>query len=469
MALFIQNDAGTLGTGAVSALDAWVDIGIIANGDGNIGPASVPGRPELEQVTYSVQTQPGPPPARLFTLVNTNFGVNPQNIDIIVLACGAGFQTNDGMLVKGNALTMAPGAAQGGVVFNPSDSIVILYDTTQNDGAGICLKPQNGSGLTLATPNPVSVYHELSHAFRRATNSTLDTTELVCTDASPEESAAIVDENDMRDQLITATGGTPDASTRRDTNNHCGDSCGTNGAGPCCTVVASIASGSPYSADVQRLRQVRDGYLRRTRIGLEFFDRLHSDYYSFSPQICRLMARHPEIRQDVAVYFVQPLVRSLELVRDYTLNGCDPTDLGRKFLAAVEASPALSSLDHFQVLQALNVVRGNTEEGLPGEPLARLLRERARTSIYVSWALIEPLELFVDALLWRLDGLLPDELGRRLAAAMDQWGCRLPITEVWKDLSNSGLREELDFLNQALLRDLDARNRFTDRLKEYLS
>jgi hypothetical protein len=464
VSLFIQNSAGLVGTGAVSVLDAGIDLLFIANGDTNVGQTPVPGRPELEQVAYAVQAETGPPPNRLFALVNTNFGVNPQNIDIIVIAGGFGFTLNDGTLLKDfGGTSLPPGATFDGVVFNPSTSVVVLYDITQNGGQGFCCKPQNSDDLTLPTPNSVILYHELSHAFRQAQNASLDGTEPDCSDASDEESAAEVDENDMRDLLVTARGGTPDGSTRRDTNNHCGASCG--GASDCC-IVASIVSGSPYSAEVSALRRVRDQFLRRSSIGSDFFGRLHYDYYAFSPQVCRLMAESKETRRLIEMYFVRPLVICLNLICDRALETCTAPELGARFLSAVEKAPCLAVLSREEALEVLDLIRGRPGKALPDPRLAELIEQRGRTSEYVRWALIEPLEFFVEALLWRLEECSAEEIGTRLAHAIDRWGARLPITGVWNDLSNRAFREELRFLNTTLLRNPGARTRFAQRLPQ---
>lgn len=87
---------------------------------------------------------------------------------------------------------------------NPTNSTVVLYDTSDNGGTAIC--PQReGGGLDLESPASVILYHELSHALRTCTSATLDRTETDCADASDEEEAAITDENDMRDQLGIAS------------------------------------------------------------------------------------------------------------------------------------------------------------------------------------------------------------------------------------------------------------------------
>ena len=463
MSLFIQSSAAPLGTGGVSALDAAVDMLFISNGDTNVGQIAVAGQPQLQQVIYGPQVDPGIPATRLFQLVNTNFGVNPQNIDIIVVAGGIGFMLNDGSSIAGNGVTMSPGLTISGVTFNPTTSVVVIYDVTDNGGQGLCLKPQNSDDLNLATPAPVILYHELSHALRFALGTTLDTTETDCSDAAPEETAAETDENDMRDQLVTARGGVPDGSTRRDTNNHCGNPNGCQSGGDCC-IVASVASGSPYSKEVQMLRRVRDQFLRRSSVGLDFFDRLHYDYYAFSPQVCRLMSGSPQTRQLVERCFVRPLVDCLQLVRDYALATCPAAELGARFLARVEGNPYLNSLGRAEIAEALDLLRGTPGAVVQERALGALVEQLARPSEYVRWALMEPLETYIQALIWRIDGCAASEIGERLGVAIDGWGARMPVTAAWNDLSNRALREELEFLKTALLKSPAARAEFARRL-----
>ena len=57
-----------------------------------------------------------------------------------------------------------------------------------------------------------------------------------------------------------------------------------------------------------------------------------------------------------------------------------------------------------------------------------------------------PIETYLTAVGWHLDGMVGDEIGVRLAAAFAHWGARLPLTDVWQRLSNHTIAEELRFL-----------------------
>jgi hypothetical protein len=106
-----------------------------------------------------------------------------------------GFVLNDGSAV-GPCITLPPNSG----VDNPANSCVVIYDTTDNGGSGVCVAGEGSSTLDIQSPPSVILYHELSHAFRICTNAALSLAASGCT-ASPEEHAAEVDENDMRDQL----------------------------------------------------------------------------------------------------------------------------------------------------------------------------------------------------------------------------------------------------------------------------
>jgi hypothetical protein len=230
MTLFLQNDAGGSGTGGVFADRGFGHLVQIANMDTGIGQDAPVG--DLIRITYT-ETLTGITPDRLDDLVNTDFSGVPGTTDIIVIPVDATFVRPNGHFVTENAgLTFPVGNAE-----NPTSSVLIVYDTSDNNGGGYCL-PAEGGG-TVGFPGLVILYHELSHALRMATSSQLDNSDTGCT-ANPEEHQAEIDENDMRDQLGVG---------HRDTTQHCA----TTGCTSSCCVVASVATGSPYSADVNQL------------------------------------------------------------------------------------------------------------------------------------------------------------------------------------------------------------------------
>jgi hypothetical protein len=448
MTLFLQNDAVGSGTGGVFPDRGFTDLVQIANLDTGIGENDPVG--DLIQITYA-QTLTGIPPDRLNTLVNTDFADIPGSTDIIVIPVDQTFVRPNGHFVTENAgLTFPLGNPE-----NPTSSVLVIYDTSDNDGKGYCL-PKEGGG-TVGFPSTVILYHELSHALRDATNSQLDNSDTGCA-ANAEEHQAESDENDMRDQLGIG---------HRDTTQHCV----TTGCDSSCCIVASIASGSPYSTDVTALREVRDELLRPSQVGFDFFEHLHYDYYGFSPQVVRMMAGADDLRAQISTALVGPLTQCLKLLHDYvahqhTAQAPDAGRLGERFCAELPAELAAMPREHVELALAILDGAGT----VPGRlrPLAALLRDRAASSAFIRWAILDNVETYLTALRWRIDGEPAEEIGSRLSARFDEWGARLPLTDVWRRLSTYTIGEELRLLRGQLLPAPSARAHFARRLREFL-
>jgi hypothetical protein len=459
MTLFLQNDTGDAGTGGVFPDRGFVDLIQIANGDTGLGEEAAAG--DLIDVTYA-RSLGGIPPERLDELVNTDFFGH----DIIVIPVDESFMlspdlvgsvaelgglTNPEAITNYGGITIAPGDTG-----NPTASVWVIYDTSDNGGQGYCV-PKEGGG-TVGMPSAVILYHELSHALRDATDTQLDDSDTGC-EANPEEHQAELDENDMRDQL---------GSDHRDVTKHCtSPGCAAN-----CCIVASVATGSAYSGEVNALRRVRDEALRRSEVGFDFFEHLHYDYYSVSPQVVAMMEGDQELRERIAAALVVPLTQCLKLLCFHRDAQPGAAGLGERFLEQLADCPELHSLSPEQVALALDTVRrpGAATPALPGalEPLARLLRARASASSFIRWGILDPIEMYLAAVGWRPDDIGSNEIGARLAAAFAHWGVRLPLTDVWQRLSNHTIAEELRFLCGWLLPTSQARADFARRLREHL-
>ena len=137
------------------------------------------------------------------------------------------------------------------------------------------------------------------------------------------------------------------------------------------------------------------------------------------------------------------------------------------------ASPELAALSAREITVALALLRGASGHaaGLPAElaPLAELLRDRASRSAYVRWALLDTIEIYLEAAGRRLDGDPPALLGHWLARRFDDWGAELPLTDVWQRLSEYAIGQELAFLRARLLPAARARARFARRLSAHLA
>lgn len=456
MTVFIQNDTTGAGqSGGVDAQQAAIDLGIATNGDTGLGLAAQIG--DRQQVTY-VRSDPGAPAIRIATLVNTNFNVNPQGVDIVILPVLGNFFLNDGrsILTVGGTSLPPSGSGLPGATLNNTNSCLVIYDTSQNNGAGWCLARAGTNGtLDLPTPNPIILFHELSHAFRIVTNALLATT-ATCNPSSPEEAAAINDENLLRTQIAAAQG-VP--AVLRDPGIHCGGSCAP-GTAPSCCIVATVTSGSPLSAEVAALRALRDGYLRPTEVGHAFFEALHRDYYMFSPQIATAAAGDPRLRARILEGFVRPLIVILGVIQQYSLETDAPQALGARFAEEhADVSAAHERMASFQDLV-------KHPDALLGEDAAAAssLLERALWSQHVMWALWEPVLLYYTILEGHLGGEDPATTGARLRTAIADWAGRLPVEPVWGSLSLRQAQDELALLEGTVLKAPVSRGRFREEL-----
>lgn len=452
MTLFIQNNTAIGGTGAVFPNEAEADLLRISNLDmEGLGEETQPAPSNLIEVTYDPQTTTGPCPDRLHELVNTDFTAVPDHpIDIIVMAVDETFTLADGSSINAFVgVSLTPNEEHNGIVFNPTGSVLVIYTITRP--LSTCQKAEGSDEFDLDSPTSVTLYHELSHALRTATNSglSLDAEELC--DASPEERAAEEDENDMRDQL---------GIRRRDVANHCAAACGEPVPETNCCVVASIATGS-QSAEVRALRGLREGLLRRSEVGHAFFDQLHYEYYAFSPQVCTAMGNNEPLVDWVRTFCVRPLVDSLSLIRDLLIEGTTVERTGERLESTLEGG--LGDLSPELLEQALRIVRsGRVDPEML--PVRMPAIEHVEAGPHVRWGLLEPIEIYLQAARERVAGVPSGELGSRFAARVEEWAPGLPLADFWPSLSESEVERELAFLGECLLRSDDVRREFAQRL-----
>ena len=450
MTLFLQNDAGSSGSGGVFPDRGFGHLIQIANMDTGVGRNAPVG--DLIQITYA-QTLAGTPANRLNTLVNTDFSGVAGTQDIIVLAVDETFVRPNGHFVTENAgLTFPVGNSE-----NPTSSVLVVYDTSDNGGNGYCL-PREGGGTT-SFPGSVILYHELSHALRDATSSQLDNSDTGCT-ANAEEHQAELDENDMRDQL---------GVDHRDATQHCT----TTGCTSNCCIVASIATGSGYSSDVNRLRSVRDQSLRWAEVGFDFFEHLHYDYYAFSPRVVQMMEGARELREEIASVFVIPLTRGLELIRYYASEDPAATAIGQRVVDSIDSTPELAGMTAEHVEVALATLRAPSGEQLElPEQLGQLLEvlhHHVLQSDFLRWGILDTIEIYLEAVERRLHGEDTEAIGRQVIARYDEWAAEFPLTNVWTRLSTYAMTEELGFLAEFLMPRRASRERFAVRLTLHLA
>ena len=472
MTMFIQTDATGGGAGNINQNQGFLDLTGIANLDTGLGLAALVGN--QQQVTYN-RNDNGIPATRLGNLVNTAFnpdyglGAGPQAVNIIVIPAAANFVLNSGTVITAIAGTALPPNNSGlpGAGQNTTAQCLVIYDTSQNNNNGYCVaRAGTGGTIDLDFPGSVILYHELSHAFR-IVNNTLLALGGGCNPSSPEENAAITDENDQRTQRaaqLSIPVVLRDAGIHCGMGGPCGGGGGGGGGGGSCCIVATTATGSALSQEVQALRSLRDGLLRKTEVGFYFFQSLHRDYYGFSPQVCTLMAQHPELRSLVLEGFVRPLVTILRMVERYAVGRCDEETLGQQF-AAEHPDQEVAAMRLVTLARARQLLAG-TDVMLTGEELklAELLAP-ALMSEHVRWALIEPLEIYEAALVTHLTESGGHRVGTQLYDNINAWAGRMPLDSIWGSLAVSELGNELKALDTILLRTPAAREGFRHRLK----
>ena len=442
MTLFIQNDTAIGGTGAVFPNNAEADLFRISDLDfSGFGETTEPPPSHLIKVDYEPQGTTGFPPTRLHELVNTDFAGVAGSTDIIVVAVTESFLFDGHTPIENvGGVTLPPLQSP-----NTTGSVLIIYNTGSSQ---ICTKAEGSGGFDLGSPSPVTLFHELSHAFRMATTGSLSTSASGCT-ASPEEEAAEKDENEMRELM---------GVRKRDVTNHCGEHCSSPSNG--CCVVASIATGSE-SVEVNALRAFREGFLRRSEVGHSFFEQLHHEYYGFSPQVCAAMGNNEPLVDRIRTFCVRPLTRSLTLLRGLLAAQTPIDEIGTRLDRSLARE--LDAVEPGELDAALAMIRaGRVDPATVPTPLPQV--ERVDVGSHLRWGILDPVEMYLLAAREQVDGADAGELGRRFASRVDAWAPRLPLDPLWGELSNFELRRELNFLRQSLLRTPASCEAFARRL-----
>lgn len=457
MAMFVLTDATGIGTNDLDPDQAAVDLAIIAN-DTGIGVDDPVGGRQL--VTYN-RTQGGAPQLRLDALVNTAFspdyGSGPQNVDTIIIAGLSGFTLDDGTSFANNGTALPPaGSGLAGSSLNTTANCLVIYDTQQT----ICVARDGTDGdLDLPISNPVVLFHEFSHAFRILNNTLLALTG-TCDPASPEENAAIVDENTLRTDIANRLGETPEL---RDPNIHCGtvdEDCSS------CCIIATLVSKSFTSYQVQFLRSVRDHFVRKTEVGHAFFEQFFRDYYSFSPQVCTIMARNPSIPELLLEGYINPLLDFWKIMIERSrCENMSEAKLGASFVSLhLDPTQARSRRDALNRTISYWLYQDSNDFEVPAE-LLTLLKERAWSSDYIQWALVAPIRIYYGLLTLYLDGADEDAIGREFNHALESWAPEMPISRIWASLTVDQVVKELEFCENVLLQTAESKKRFHERLK----
>lgn len=386
---------------------AFFNLLTISGDDGGLGLTDKPGDPTVFPITY-LET-PGQPATadRLNQLVNNNFGApvtTTQNI--VVTAMNGGNDPYSGQDVTGNGITYIDSSGSSTV-------IRVVYDVSQCCGKGLACF--DTSGNPISTPNPVILYHELSHAFRAATG----------TQQTNDEPPAETDENVMRTELGLCL---------RDVNNHggqcgSGNNCGGSDGGPdggppsggCAAgnsngcFIVSAATGSPASIEVSRLQQMRHRISTSSAVGKRLIDDIYGEYWQFSPKMAEEIKLDPILRGVALQIVVRPLLAWYALAGALALENASRDEVQLAELALLRVCPSDVGgpvVDWLEAIQA-------GELSLPTVPrhLRRVIERLQQASRFplASWAMLDPLTRAWKAGQGRLD--LVDEVAEWLANA----------------------------------------------------
>jgi hypothetical protein len=371
MALFMDLLQGLDALGHPLEPQVWLNLYAISLKDGNYGESPPPGDHTVTQVEYQGAEPTAPTAARLYELANTTF-----DFPIVITGLAGGVDPYSGQDVTGNGFTYIDSSSS---TFGGGGIVRVVYDLNQCNGKGIVGFDISGKRIT--TPNPVLLYHELSHAFRAAQKQT---------DPVNDEIPAEKDENVMRGVLGLCL---------RDVNNHggdCGppaDNCGgsTGDTGTSCFIV-SAATGSPASIEVIGLRRLRARVGTASKLAAELIDVILDEYYQFSPRIAADIQQDAAARQSVLRIAVRPLLAWYTLAGALALEQADQKVIGR----AVEdvARVCASQLEASSIAAVLETIR--SDRPLPADAprllldIAATLHEAARFR-FASWAILDPL------------------------------------------------------------------------------
>ncbi len=465
MTLFI---AQTDGTTTFDLTQVQVDLLSITKVDTGLGftenPTTAIESITTVPVTYA-RTETGPTPTRIDDLVNNNGFTAPPHI--VLFGVNDTYVLSDGTSLRGNGIAIPVGG-----LGNPFlGHVASFYDVTLCGGNGVWVDKEGG-GTTQETTDVV-LYHELSHCFHFVTGTTAST-------SAAEEVAAETDENDMRDVR-----GLP----HRNVHSHNG---GCGGGTPSCCIIASLATGSPYSSEVSAFRHYREHVLRGSDVGDDFFATLHHQYYAFSPEVVRLMGHRPDLSTTIRSRYVLPLLAAVELLIAYADHhgdglvavlqeqrdraGCEdafaPTQLRTLHtgltcarLLAEQPPGAASATALLPVSEgSIGIADGGLDAVGSGlDALAAVIDARAIRDGVLTWALLEPVSVWVQAQLALTDGVPDITVEEQLRATIVDWLGRMPIGDLWHEFSRLKARAELEYLDQFMF-DPVAREIFARRL-----
>lgn len=381
---------------AGSTQTGFANLITISGDSGGIGMDDFPEDSSVFLITYDDVPGQLATADRLSTLVSTDW-----DKDIVVTAVNGGNDPYTGEDMTGNGHSYVDG-----------DVIRVVYDVSQACGAGITLVDVDGNAIS--APNPVILYHELSHAFHAAIDQ-LPFPQTECPGITSDEPAAEIDENVMRAQLGLCL---------RDVCNHdgstgAGQTCGGSDGGPdggppaggCeagddgCFVV-SATTGSAWSSEVIALRLLRERVRGTSELAGRLIDAIYVEYASFSPPLAHALEQDDAARSLGLAFVVRPLLAWYALAGRLALDPDDTEGIQAATNAWREACP------HPAIARELGAFVESLRNGGPCpatapswlEATAPHLQHACRLKL-VGWAIVEPLLRS-----WATDGRDPQAL-----------------------------------------------------------
>jgi hypothetical protein len=277
-----------------------------------------------------------------------------------------------------------------------------------------------------------------------------------------DERAAVGVENDLR----LAQGLVP-----RDPNHWPQSNCGCpNG----CCIVASVATDSPYSAEVHALRSVRDYVLRGTQFGYHLFDVLHEEYYTFSVPICRVMVVDRAAQANVERWLVRPLVRVFQIAQEYSRKPNDFENLGeyirqdqeQGFITDADTALAWDMISTFlqEAAEGRNLPAVISELDDATKQIYGILAEWLPHCPHIRWGIIDLLAIYASARARYLS--LGDQraTGQWLKQAFDEWVGNIPLHYIRARMSPSELGAEVSQLANTIFTSQQARQSLGQRI-----
>ena len=402
-------------------------------------------------VSYQVN-KPGAGSDIVIKLVNSA-------VNVFILAVDNTVMLDNGKTVR---------ATGGGMTYTFSDGggnghVVVAYDA---NAAKDTYFVNDANQTPIEDPRQVILAHEMCHAIDLVNS---------WPNSSSTELSAVAGENKVR--------------TERSLNLRVGDTGGfangplqnikewpycTLGAGPSsntdCFIVSAALRGSRIH-DVYRLQEHRDMALQVSQIGAAIVRATMVEYYAFAQSVAKVVAIDPSLAADMHNIVVEPLIRSMDLLRSYEGSQGDVEAFVNGALGSVSLpSPARCERIAADVGRFIDCLSTSSEERNLAEPLLEspalaLLFSKIKMGgdkPFIEW-MAQALYVFwkaADAAQSRR--LVPQ--APELARLIDNWFANTPIPETVYDLAVDDLAAEMFSFGKRLWLSDGVRARLVQRI-----